>query len=244
MLCIKMADLMIEIHNHYDYVEKMCADYRVEGGNKADLVIEVTEEAVLKEQQDASIPCSLEYCESICIYREISKKLIQYQGFLMHGACIEIEGEVYVFCAKSGTGKSTHLALWKKHFGEKARIINGDKPIIRWFPGREKEFVVYGTPWCGKEEWNINTSGNMKAICFLERGEKNEIHPIPGKEAIKRLGHQILMPKAPHEMISFLDMIDVLLKTTPCYLLSCNMEVEAAVVAYHGMNIYHRKSVR
>ena len=31
-------------------------------------------------------------------------------------------------------------------------------------------------------------------------------------------------------------MIDVLLKTTPCYLLSCNMEEEAAVVAYQGMN--------
>ena len=62
------------------------------------------------------------------------------------------------------------------------------------------------------------------------------IHPISGEEAIKRLGHQILMPKAPHEMISYLDMIDVLLKTTPCYLLSCNMEEEAAVVAYQGMN--------
>ena len=54
MLWIKMADLMIEIHNHYDYVEKMCADYRVEEGKKADMVIEVTEEAILKEQQEQS----------------------------------------------------------------------------------------------------------------------------------------------------------------------------------------------
>ena len=30
MFRIKMADLMIEIHNHYDYVKKMCAGYLAE----------------------------------------------------------------------------------------------------------------------------------------------------------------------------------------------------------------------
>ena len=237
MFRIKMVDLLIEIHNHYDYVEKMCAGYRAEGETgTVDFVIEATEEAIAKEQQDATIPCTLAYCESICIYREISKRMIQYNGFLMHGACIEVDGEVYAFCAKSGTGKSTHLTLWKKHFGEKARVINGDKPIIRWFPGQDKEFVVYGTPWCGKEGWNINTSGGLKAICFLERGETNEIHAISSAEAVKRLGHQILMPKTPLEMTKYLDMMDVLLRKIPCYLLSCNMDEEAAVVAYQGMN--------
>ena len=241
MFRIKMADLLIEIQNHYKYVENMCKDYLAEAeSGPVNLVVEVTEEAIMKEQREASVPCTKDYCESICIYREISKHLISYDGFLMHGACIEMDGDVYVFCAKSGTGKSTHLALWKKHFGEKARIINGDKPILRWFGSEANKdisnFVVYGTPWCGKEGWNINTSGSLKAICFLERGEKNEIHPIRSDETIKRLGHQILMPKTPYEMTKYLDMIDVLIRNTPCYLLSCNMEEEAAVVAYEGMN--------
>ncbi len=235
MFQIKMADLVICINNKYDYVETLCHDYCVESAT-SDMQIEASDEAIQKEQEDAEIECTLEYCESICIYREISTQLILHNGFLMHGACIEVDGNVYAFCAKSGTGKSTHLRLWKKMLGDKAQIINGDKPIIRWFPDREKEFVVYGTPWCGKEGWNVNTSAALKAICFLERGEKNEIHPISGKESMKRLGHQILMPKAPHEMMKYLDMMDALLSGTSCYLLSCNMEDEAAVTAYQGMN--------
>lgn len=45
----------------------------------------------------ASIPCTPDYCESICIYRQISSHLIQYDAFLMHGACIEYDGNVYAF---------------------------------------------------------------------------------------------------------------------------------------------------
>ncbi len=237
MFRIKMADIIIDVANRYRYVREMCADYIIEKDDEAaDLIVCATDDAIMQEMANAAEPCTEEYCESICIYRAISECLIRYNGFLLHGACIEKEGEVYAFCAASGTGKSTHLSLWKKHFGDKVRIINGDKPIIRLYPQENDKFVVYGTPWCGKEGWNINTSGPLKAICFLERGKTNEIRPITAKEAVKRLGHQILMPKTPREMTMYLDLLDVLLREIPCYLLSCNMEEEAAEVAYRGMN--------
>ena len=38
-----------------------------------------------------------------------------------------------MFTAQSGTGKSTHIKLWKKHFGKDVDIVNGDKPIVRVF---------------------------------------------------------------------------------------------------------------
>jgi len=232
---IKMADLTICINNRYKYTEKMCSDYIIEMTSqiKCDMKIEVSMEDIIKEQEESGYPYPLDYCESICIYRAISKKLIKYDGFLMHGACVEMDGEVYVFCAKSGTGKSTHLNLWKQVYGEKARIINGDKPIIRKINDR---FTVYGTPWCGKEGYNINTSAPLKAICFLERGINNHIESIKPADVMKRLVHQILMPVIQADMMAYLDMMDKLINDTPAYLLKCNMDKEAAVVAYNGMN--------
>ena len=150
----------------------------------------------------------------------------------MHAACIEMDGEVYVFCAKSGTGKTTHLNLWQQAYGEKVHIINGDKPIIRKI---NNEFIVYGTPWCGKEGYNINTSAPLKAICFIERGAENVIKRIQPSDVMKKLAHQIIMPVNPAEMAVYLDMMDILVNHTPFYILSCNMNIEAAYISYNGM---------
>lgn len=65
-----------------------------------------------------------------------------YDCFLMHGAVTAVNGAGYMFfTATSGTGKSTHVGLWKKYFDD-VEIINGDKPFIR-VTGNEVR--VYGT---------------------------------------------------------------------------------------------------
>lgn len=65
----------------------------------------------------------------------------------MHGAVVAWKDQGYLFTAPSGTGKSTHLALWKKYLGDQAEVINGDKPFLKVM---EDEVWVYGTPWAGK----------------------------------------------------------------------------------------------
>ena len=112
-------------------------------------------------------------------------------------------------------------------------MINGDKPIIRWIGGT---IQVYGTPWCGKEGWNVNTSAPLKAICFLERGHVNKIRKLPSQEVMKALVHQIIMPKQADLLSSYLELIDHMVTSIPCYHLHCNRELEAAQVAYEGMN--------
>lgn len=50
MFRVKLADLMIEIHNHYDYVKKMCIGYIIEDEKqKEDIVVEATYEQIIKE---------------------------------------------------------------------------------------------------------------------------------------------------------------------------------------------------
>lgn len=50
------------------------------------------------------------------------------------------------------------------------------------------------------------------------------------------LCQQIYRPEAPATLAKMLALVDRLGSSVPLYRLGCNMEPEAALVAYHGMN--------
>lgn len=232
---IKLADMVIEIHHAYPFVKKMCKDYIFDdtAANMAEDVVfavEVSENDIEKEQKNGSF--SAGYCESVCIYREIVKKLPKYGAFFLHASVVEVDGFAYGFSAKSGTGKSTHTSLWLEHFGDAARIINGDKPLLRF---KDDCLYVYGTPWCGKEGYNINTSSPLKALCFLERGTQNSIRRLSDSEVVARIFHQVIMPQGMQETDSFFKLIDRMVRELPMWLLSCTISDEAVVTAYTAM---------
>ncbi|MCQ2419397.1 MAG: hypothetical protein MJ085_06385, partial [Clostridia bacterium] len=173
MFRIKIAGLCVEIDNKYKRVGKLCKDYLTE--DVPDFRVSATEEDIEKERGQSGIQFTKGYCESICIYREIAKRLPDYHAFLLHAAVIQVDDVCYAFAARSGTGKSTHTGLWLQHFGERARFVNGDKPILRWIDGK---LYACGTPWNGKENYGNNVMCPLQALCFLDRGETNSIAPI------------------------------------------------------------------
>lgn len=233
MFTIEIAGLRIGINNKYSWVERSCKEYIVQA--EPQFSVCVSQQEIDREMEISSHLYSRAYCESVCIYREICKQLPQYNAFLLHAAVVEYNGEAYAFVAPSGTGKSTHAALWCKYFEGNARIINGDKPIVRFL--EDGRAWIYGTPWCGKEGYNINTSAPLKAICFIQRGTNNYIEPFSGSEMVGRLMKQILMPQDVENIIRTTNLLDRCVGSVPCYLLTCNMDVSAAKVAYEGMQI-------
>ncbi len=234
MFCIKIADIYVAIDNEYDYVKLLCKDYIVPMSEKVDMTVQVSKEEIVREMEAAEVKVTPAYAEGVCAYRLICRRLpMEFQSFLMHCAVIEYEGNGYAFAAKSGTGKSTHIALWQKKFGESVKIVNGDKPIMRFVDDRLR---AYGTPWCGKEGYNINTSVPLTAICFLERDTKNIIRKIKADEAVMRIFHQILSPEDMATVDALFPLLDRMLREIPCYVLGCNISEEAAEVAYQGMN--------
>ena len=52
-----------------------------------------------------------------------AKKIIEYNGFLLHGVVAEVNNCGIVFLARSGVGKSTHASLWKELLKDKIRGI-------------------------------------------------------------------------------------------------------------------------
>ena len=230
----KFADRVFELRNKYAYTARLCSDYSVEA-DAADYVIEVSEDEIMAESKDdvESFPPS--YLESLAVYRKISSVLAEEDCFLFHAAVIEYEGMAYAFTAKSGTGKTTHISLWEKAFGDKVRVINGDKPLVRKILKDGKaEFIIYGTPWSGKEHKNINTSAKLGGICLLERSERNFIEKA-GSAAIPFLMGQMLVKKDTGYMMGLMSFIGDLLSEVPVYRLGVNTDLSAAKVARDGL---------
>ncbi|MBQ8850715.1 MAG: hypothetical protein IJ011_10320 [Clostridia bacterium] len=234
MFFIKIADITVAIKNKYEYVRRLCEKYIIPPVEAPDMTVAVSEDEIRAEIEISEFPVSPAYAEGVCTYRCICKPLPEMFGaYLMHCAVIEYEGEGYAFAAASGTGKSTHISLWQKRFGDGVHIVNGDKPIMRFSGDR---LYAYGTPWCGKEGFNENTSVPIKAICFIERAKENSIRKISPSDALTRIFHQILTPETVECLDSFLPLLDRTLTEIPCYVLGCNISEEAAEVAYNGMN--------
>ena len=228
---IELAGLIIDIKEPGEYTVNMCKDYIYDGEKKPDIVIE-NDTVALEKERKIYPDAAEDYLQNICIYRAICKKIVEFDAMLIHSAAISVDGKGYLFTALSGTGKTTHVNLWLKKFGERAFIINGDKPIVRNINGT---FHVFGTPWCGKEGININTNVPIQAICILERGEKNVIKRVNHQEAVTELLRQTSRPGSVSGLTDLLDALDKVITEIPVYKLACNMESEAADVSYNEM---------
>lgn len=235
MFCIKIAGIVVRIDNKYPLTEKICKDY-ISETESYDFSVCASDAEISSEIIAAyelyGRKISMPYAESSCIYRRICLALPSFDAFVFHASAVECDKKTYMFSAPSGVGKSTHTKLWLEHFGDRARIINGDKPVLRLFDGK---LHVCGTPWCGKEGFSSNGISPLHALCFLERGEKNEIRRIDASEAVIRSARQILIPDTECGIDALFPLLEKMLTQTPTYVLRCNISDEAVDVAYNTM---------
>ena len=172
------------------------------------------------------------YLETIALQRKLAEAFFDRDILLFHGSVVAVDGEAYLFTAKSGTGKSTHTRLWREMLGEKAVMVNDDKPFLEI---GDRGITVHGSPWNGKHGLGTNISVPLKAICILERGEENQIRPITAQQALTMLVQQSNRPQNPAKMPKYLELLDKLANNVEFYYLKCNMHPEAAQVAYEAM---------
>lgn len=237
----RFADTTIQISTTYERVHLLCETYRTADDafsfsvctTREDIAFErvmMGREDQLVNQPARNYPDS--YLESLAVYRAIAERMPAFDTFLMHGSCIAVDGEAYLFTAKSGTGKSTHTRLWRELFKERAVMVNDDKPLIRV---SESGATAFGTPWDGKHRLSANIAVPLKGVCILERAEQNGIRKITAGEAYPMLLQQIYRPIDAAAMMKTLRLIDRLTLTVPLWRLGCNMDPEAAKVASSAM---------
>ena len=228
-LDILLSGLKIRIEHKYDHMARFCKDYTALF-DLPDIVATASEEAVLKEKE--MVPKAAIYdCESLCIYRAVAEQLPAFSRFVFHGAAIEYDGNAYLFTAPSGTGKTTHINLWRRYLGDKVNVINGDKPIIN--VGNIS--IVYGTPWAGKEGYQRNASAPIKAICILKQGKVNKITKLQKAEAVNHLMRQVYLPQDKTALSQTLALLGKLIETTPVYILECDISEQAFLTSFNEM---------
>lgn len=229
---VRLADKIIQIESIYPELKNFFKDYLVED-TLPDFSVSWSQAEILSEQTHAEGKIfSVSYLETLTALRKIAEILPEYQCFLIHGASITFDDNAYLFTAPSGTGKSTHINLWRKFLGERVNIVNGDKPFISI---KSMAPHIYGNPWAGKENWHRNCSAPLKGICFLQQGTRNIIHQLEPSKCLPLLFRQVHIPSKPIGAGLTLELIDQLIKAVPIYLLECDISEEAVRSSFETM---------
>jgi len=203
--------------------------YEIPVSGEADIVIR-TEPEMLKQTYPY---LSMDDCEYLCTGGSFYTHLLEHNGIMLHSSCVVVDGKAYLFTAPSGTGKSTHTNLWLKCFGDRAYILNDDKPALRLENG---VWYAYGTPWSGKFNINRNERVPVGGIAVLGRGSENSIIPYRGFAAITSILDQTIRPVGEVYRIQILEILDKLMTNVPIWKLTCNLQPEAAIIAYRAMS--------
>lgn len=227
MSIYRIADLSVEINPKSVYTKQYISDYLVEDC-KPDFKIEVNEDMLSYEKTLVHGFDDGVY-ESTAIFRSLCLKVLEsYNGFFFHCSAVSLDGKAYLFTAPSGTGKSTHAQLWKAHFGDRLKIINDDKPIIRQ---SKNGFVAYGTPWNGKERRGENICGKIHGIFIIEQCKTNSVEKVKPASELGTLLSQTIRPKNAKLLSNLLAMLESLTMQVPIFRLKCNISDEAVVTA-------------
>lgn len=112
--------------------------------------------------------------------------LIKYNGIILHSSGVIMENKGFIFCGKSGSGKTTISNLFIK--SNYAKVLTDEALILR---KHENSIKIYGSPWKGSGD-NIycNKSSSLNHIYFIYHGKENKSDNIEKREAVSNLVKQ------------------------------------------------------
>lgn len=224
----KIADLVIRMDT-FGRTERQAASYMVDPDTPHDFTI-FSERAELMEKYPH---LSEDECEYMSTCGRFYRVLPLFDGIMLHSSCVVVDDRAYLFTAPSGTGKSTHTELWLKLFGDRAYILNDDKPAIRII---DDKVYVYGSPWSGKHDIQRNARAELGGIAILRRGKENMIRPMDPTRAVYELMSQTVRNNSFKPMEKCLETIGRIISTGKVYELFCNTDISAAKLSYETMS--------
>ena len=111
------------------------------------------------------------------------------EKYAIHSASVLYKDRAWLFSAPSGTGKSTHAALWHEFLG--TPYINGDLNLIGIENG---EPVVYGIPWCGTSELFDTQKHILGGVIFLKRADNDRVEALDIPSGLVSLTRRTISP--------------------------------------------------
>lgn len=238
---IQIAGLVTQVLPLYETTAVYCRSYLTD--ETAALCIAITDEDLAFEQHMLDDEAREEgmklrkftppFLERAAIQRKIAEELLKYDTVLLHGSTVAVDGNAYLFTASCGTGKSTHTRLWREFFGDRAVMINDDKPFLKILADG---VIAYGSPWSGKHGLDTNISAPLKGICMLHRGQENVIRPVSAAQALPMLHHQSYVSADSASREKVFSLVEKLAQIVPLWEMDCTKEREATQVAFGAMS--------
>lgn len=156
--------------------------------------------------------------------------LLYKDGIVMHASSIAWDGKGILFTAPSGTGKSTHVRLWEKYFGESVRVVNDDTPAIRFIDDIP---MLCGTPWSGSSDKFENITVPIKAMVVLNQAPDNSIRKLDTFDALQGIMPRCFLPYFDEELMTkAYNVLENLINKVPVYHLDCTPDKEAMELVY------------
>ncbi len=155
--------------------------------------------------------------------------LLQQGRVVIHSASFIYKGKVWLFSAPSGTGKSTHVSLWKKK-GYPIEDFNGD--LCACYIDEYGKAMATGLPWCGTSGIYKNKTLPLGGIFFLKRNETDKVVSLKGFDAVLHLLARLITPNWTKELVATnLEIAQNIAPEVHSALLYCTMNDEAAIKA-------------
>ena len=162
----------------------------------------------------------------------------QMGAFALHSASIRYRDRAWLFSGSSGSGKSTHTALWNREF--KTPYLNGDLNLLGFADGTP---VVYGIPWCGTSGSYTTETVPLGGITFLKQAPTNALMPLTAEEISLRTMQRLISPSWTRDMLlSNLSFVEKLCGSIPFFHLQCTKETSAATVMKQAIDTYCRNT--
>jgi hypothetical protein len=152
---------------------------------------------------------------------------------LFHASVIKERGRGFLFLGKSGTGKSTHSALWLKHIAG-TELLNDDNPAVQISPDGTP--MVYGTPWSGKTPCYKNDCAPIGGFVRLWQAPKNDIVRLSSVQAYAALLPTVSCMRWERSLADGVnDTLGALISRVPVFSLHCLPDEEAALMSHHQL---------
>lgn len=238
---VEIAGKRAAVTSLFDSTRDYCRAYLTE--KPADFSVTVTRQDLEFEQAELLAEALAErmkprvfpdpFLDRAAIQRKVAEQLFDSDILLFHGSTVAVDGEAYLFTAHCGTGKSTHTRFWRQVFGDRAVMVNDDKPFLKITEGG---VFACGAPWSGKHGLDTNITVPLKGICILRRGSENRIRPISVQEAAEMLRKQSVPPRDLKKLPVFLSLLDKLGQNVALWQMDCTKDPEAAIVSHAAMS--------
>ena len=237
---MEIAGLAVCVQPLFQSTREYCKPYLSE--KTPELFVQVTREDLAFQQallEQEAIEEGLKirkfedpFLERATIQRRVADHLVTRNTLMLHGSAVAVDGKAYLFTAPCGTGKSTHTRLWRECFGDRAVMVNDDKPFLQI---TADGVLAYGSPWSGKHGLASNVCVPLQGICWLHRGKENVIHRAEGKYLVNMLRWQVHMPLEESLAQKAALLVETLAEKVLLWEMHCNKEPDAAKVSGKAM---------